>query len=103
MGSVQAAIKYMITPQAVLEQNHQAMSWQCASISILVYSSIFTFTPALSCRLHNVKRLHTSVEKESGVVNRPIGPSDYQVLNSNQSARSPSSDPNAVHTGPAAR
>lgn len=61
-----------------------------------------SFPPALSCHLHNVKRLHTRVEKESCVLNRPTGPSDYQVLNSNQSARSPSSDLSTVHAGPAA-
>lgn len=61
-----------------------------------------SFPPAPSCHLHNVKRLHSTVEKESCVLNRPTGPSDYQVLNSNQSARSPSSDLSTVHAGPAA-
>lgn len=85
------------------EQKRPASSWQHTEISILIHSSICTFTPALSCRLHNVKRLHTRGEKKSGVLNKPTGPSDYQVLNRNQSAPSPSSDPSGVHAGPAAR
>lgn len=101
MACVQAAAE--IHGCAALKQKHRASHWHRAEISILVHGSDFTFTPALSCRLHNVKRLRTRVEKESSVLNRPTGPSHYQVLNSNQSARSPSSDPSAIHAGSAAR
>lgn len=73
-----------------------------AEIAIRVHSHVSTFTSALSCCLQNVTRLRTREEKEHGMLNRPTGPSDYQVLNSYRSAQSPSSDPSAAHAGPAA-
>lgn len=97
-GSCMNMVKYT----AALKQKYYAWYWQPAKIALHAHSHVATFTSALSCCLQNVTRLHTREEKEHGMLNRPTGPSDYQVLNSYRSAQSPSSDLSAVHAGPAA-